>query len=492
LTALREQELPARTAFESFINGKPVGADREERELFHPATGVAWGTVKIADEGDVADAVASAKRAFKSSGWATMSQPERSDALRRLAGLAELHSDEFAHYELLATGKTLQVTAWEGEGLAQWLRFYAGVAEAAAGGALELTAQATAAIIAEPVGVVAAITPFNGALSLGSWKVAPALAVGNSVVLKPPVDAPASSMLLAELAHEAGLPPGTLNVIPGEAEVGRLLASHPDVALLSFTGSTVAAKELASQTGATLKRFVCEAGGKSAHIVFADADRERACDAVLRGVFGNAGQTCVAGSRALISADIYDDFVAELVVRAKALRIGDPSDPATELGPLAAARHLARVTTMTERAIAEGARCLTGGRRPELGEPLDGGYFFEPTILEPVSLEQEFWREEVFGPVCAVKSFSTEEEAIALANDSSYGLAAGVWTDSPGRAHRMSRALEAGTVWVNTYRYFDHRVPFGGYKSSGLGRENGAQVLSEFTNTKSVITVHGD
>lgn len=478
------EDLPT---FGSFSGGRSHAGAGLGLDLRHPATGDVWGRA-FASVDIASAAVVTAKVAFDAKVWSGLDQPTRSDILRRVADTVEARGADFTRFETLATGKTVSATKDEGADLARWLRFYAGVAEAATGRAIELSRTVTAEERTEPVGVVAAITPFNGALSLGSWKVAPALAIGNSVVLKPPLGAPASSLLWAELAAEAGIPAGVFNVVPGEADVGSALVEHPDVSLVTFTGSTRVAMELASKAGLQLKRFLCEAGGKSAHIVFGDADLGMAVDSVARGIFGNAGQSCVAGSRLLVHASIAEEVVGRLVERARALRLGDPFDPTTEMGPLASAHQLNRVTEMVDRAKAGYARCLIGGRPAVLAAKFRSGFFFEPTVLTEVDPASEIWNEEVFGPVLAVRTFETDDEAVTIANASKYGLAAGLWTSRLDRAHEVSHALQAGTVWVNTYRYFDHRISFGGFKQSGIGRENGAAVLRDFANVKSIIT----
>lgn len=459
--------------------------------LLDPATGLPWAEA-IASPESALHAVEVASNSVREGTWRKLDQTLRSNTLRRLADLVETRREDFARYEILATGKTIQTTQGEAASVGKWLRFFAGAAEAATGRAIELNPSADAVIKQEPVGVVAAITPFNGALSLGSWKLAPALATGNSIVLKPPIEAPASSLLLAELAAECGLPPGVLNVVPGGADVGTALVTDPRVAMVSFTGSTAAAATIGAEAGHQLKRFVCEAGGKSAQIVFPDADLAKAIPGAVRGVFGNAGQTCVAGSRLLVHSSIYADFVHALVERAEALTIGDPFEYGTELGPLATAKQHAKVIAMVDRALSSGARPLTGASQPELDEALQNGFFYRPTVLTISDLHAEIWQEEVFGPVAVVHPFDTEAEAIELANDSKYGLAAGLWTRDINRAHRVGNALEAGTVWVNTYRSFDRRVPFGGYKGSGIGRENSAEALRSFVNTKTIITAYDD
>ena len=474
----------------SFVGGALHAEDGAPLPLIDPATGEQRGASILAPSA-VPAAVAAATAAAAGSGWAERAGWERAAVLRTLADLLPRHADELARLETLATGKPLHATRGEVQGLARWYHFFAAAAETAEQRLRPLSCAAHAEVLEEPIGVVAAISPFNGALSLGSWKVAPALAAGNAVVLKPPPAAAASSVRLAELALEAGLPDGVLNAAIADAEGGERLCRDERVGMVSFTGSTAVALRLGGIVGARMGRFACEAGGKSAQVVFADADLDAALVAARQGAFSAAGQTCVAGSRLLVQADIFDEFTHRLAELAGELRQGDPSDPATDVGPLASRAQLERVSGYVERAYAEGATALVGGGPPELTPPLDGGFWFAPTVLTGVHPGMEIWREEVFGPVTVVASFDSEEEAIELANGVRYGLAAGVWTRDAGRAHRVARRLLAGTVWVNTYRQIDWRVPFGGYKQSGLGRENGLEALREYTQTKAVVVNHG-
>lgn len=476
--------------FGAYVGGENRYADVEGVPLIDPADGTTWGSVHSSSE-IALEAVRSAKEAFDSSGWARMNGLERGALMRRFADLVEEKSDEFQRLERLVTGKTFTATRGEAAYFAQVMRYFAGLAESRSGRHVDLDADSEARIVMEPLGVVAAITPYNGPLSLGSWKLAPALALGNTVVLKPPMEGPGSSLLMATLAVIAGIPRGVINVVPGGPDVATALVDHPDVAIVAFTGSTRTARLIAARVGSQLKRFVCEAGGKSAHIVFADADLDKALVSVVNGIFGNAGQSCVAGSRLLIEDSVADEFLRRLVAKVEGIRQGHPDLVQTQVGPVATERQLNTITRIVDAAIAEGAQVLTGGSRRPFSGPEGQGFYFEPTVLTGVSLNSEAWLEEIFGPVLVVKRFSNDGDAIALANSSEYGLAAGVWTNDIRRAHRVSRALEAGTVWVNTYRNIDVRVPFGGVKQSGYGRENGIEVLREFSQIKSIVTDHG-
>lgn len=486
MTRTDSRATPTAPVWTSFAGGRRTAPGGTAIPLVDPATGERWGT-SHQDAAAVDTAVAAARTALHSPSWGGLPQHARADLLHRLGDVLVENRDELAALETLANGKPLAATRAEVSALARWYRYYAGVAETLEDRSRTLSATAHAVVRHEPLGVVAALTPFNGALSLGSWKLAPALAAGNTVVLKPPPQAPASSVRLAELALEAGFAPGVVNTVIGGAKEARLLTDHPDVAMVTFTGSTAVARELGARAAAGMKRYVCEAGGKSAHVVFADADLDAAVTAARQGAFSAAGQTCVAGSRLLVQAEVYEEFLARFAKAVDGLRVGDPRDPRTQVGPLASASALARVEGYVDEAVRDGARAVTGGRRPDA----DGGFWYPPTVLAGVRPEMAVCREEVFGPVATVQPFATEDEAVALANSLEYGLAAGLWTRDAARAHRLAGRLDAGVVWVNTYRLLHWSVPFGGHKQSGLGRENGVEAVHEFLQTKSVITEHG-
>ncbi len=335
----------------------------------------------------------------------------------------------------------------------------------------------------EPAGVVAAIVPWNSPLLLLCWKLAPALAAGCTVVAKPSDHSPASAVELAGLMTEAGFPPGVLNVVTGFGPaVGKALAAHPDVDKIAFTGSTLVGAEVAKAAAANITGVLLELGGKSAHVVFADADLDAACNGVLAGVFAAAGQTCMAGSRLLVSRAVHDALVAKVAGRARSIRLGDPRDEQTEMGPVATEPQYRKVLSFLDSAASQGATVAAGGRADaELG-----GYFVQPTVLTNVKPAMKVACEEVFGPVLAVIPFDTEEEAVALANDSRYGLAGAVWTKDIHRGHRVAHALRAGTVWINAYRVVGPDVPFGGFGLSGIGRENGIEAVHEYTRTKAI------
>lgn len=476
--------------FTTFVDGEAFVASGKSVPVINPANGKVWATAYI-DGKLVHSAVQSASAAFTHGPWRAFTAAERAALLRNLANLIVGEAEQIAALESLANGKTVVATRAEIKATAEWYRYYASVLETWQSHQRELSATSDAHIVREPLGVVVAITPFNGAFSLGSWKIAPALAMGNTVVVKPPPEASASTIRLAQLALKAGFPKGVLNVLIGDAEIGQALISHDSVAMVSFTGSTAAARKIGEQVSGKLKRFVCEAGGKSAHIIFEDADLQSAVIAATQGVFSASGQTCVAGSRILVHSSIFHEFVDLYLASIRRLRLGDPASPSTHLGPIASSKQLARIQRLIDNAVVQGASILIGGTDAAIEGEGKGGFWFNPTVLTNVGPDAEIWQEEVFGPVAVLHAFETEDEAISLANSSPYGLAAGFWTRDVNRIRRVSRQLQAGTVWVNTYRAINVRVPFGGYKQSGIGRENGTEALDEFSQIKSVVIEYG-
>ncbi|WP_395446411.1 aldehyde dehydrogenase family protein (plasmid) [Aminobacter sp. UC22_36] len=482
-----EHETVAVPVFTSFVDGSALPANGNAVPLVDPATGQTWAYSRL-DPAAAVMAIGSSTAARDCGDWTDFTGSERAALLRRLGDLIAANAEELGRLESLANGKPNRATVGEMRATARWYHYYASLIETHDGLTREIGRSVEARIEREPLGIVVAITPFNGALSLGSWKLAPALAAGNVVILKPPADAPASSIRLAELAIEAGFPRGVVNVVIGDAAIGEALATHPDTAMVTFTGSTVVARQLGAKVVGAMKRFVCEAGGKSAHIIFDDADIGSAVIAATQGAFSATGQTCVAGSRLLLHASIADEFLDRYQASINRLRIGDPKAVDTHVGPVASARHLARIAGFVAGAVAEGGRVLVGGHSPEMQGPLAEGCWYAPTVIVDVTSDMRVVREEVFGPVVTVQTFETEEQAVALANGGEFGLAAGFWTTDTRRIRRVSRNLRAGTVWVNTYRAIDVRIPFGGYKQSGLGRENGPEALDEFTQIKSVVT----
>lgn len=478
------------TAFGSLINGeRRVGESREA--LVDAATGATWGDVSWSVD-HVAEAVDTAQRSFTSRNWVDWTRVERADLFEAISKSIESKADELAELETLANGKPIAATRAEVLASVRWWQYYAALLRGLRESHFRNSHTRHTLLEHEPVGVVCLITPFNGAFSLGTWKLAPALAAGNSVIIKPPVNSPGSSLVLADILHEAGLPVGALQIVQGDAEVGSALVSHPGVDMISFTGSTEAAKRVGALASGRLARFVAEAGGKSAHIVFEDADIAEAVTAVVQGVFSGSGQTCVAGSRVLVQRTIAREFSEALVARVRRLRVGDPRSSETHLGPIATQQQLERVQRMLRDAAAAGVETVVGGGTPEgISDELRGGFWLAPTVLRCVNGAENISREEVFGPVLALLEFEDEAEAIALANDSEFGLAAGFWTNDARRIDRVSRRLQAGTVWVNCYRGMDWETPFGGYKQSGIGRENGIEGLREFQQVKSIVMDSG-
>ena len=432
---------------------------------------------------DVDAAVAAARAAFDDGPWPRMPARERARLLRRLADLVAERALDIATVEVTDNGKLLREMEQQLRGLPDYLHYWAGAADKIGGATIPgPTEDWLIYTRREPVGVVAAITPWNSPVLLLTWKLGPALAAGCTVVAKPAEQAPASTLEFAKLFEEAGFPPGVFNVLTGFGpDAGAPLAEHPGVDKVAFTGSTATGTAVMRAAAGHLARVSLELGGKSPQVVFADADLEAAANGVVAGVFAATGQTCMAGSRLLVERSVHDELLERVSARAAAVRLGDPMEAETEMGPVAFEDHLANVQGRIATAEAEGARLVTGGRRPERD-----GFFIEPTVFADVRAEMSIAREEVFGPVLAVQAFDGAEEAVRMANDSPYGLAAGIWTADVRRAHKVAHAIRAGTVWINAYRSVGPMAPFGGFKASGLGRENGLEALHEYTEHKTV------
>ncbi|WP_328773379.1 aldehyde dehydrogenase family protein [Streptomyces sp. NBC_00286] len=479
------------TTFESepgqlFIGGQWREASGGARtDVIDPSTGRVVTTVAEADASDVDAAVRAARDAFDNSGWATLSGRERGRVLHRVAELIRENADELARLESLDVGKPITLThAVDITNAANDYEYYASLAWTLDGATRDTPLNAHAYTRRGPLGVVAAITPFNFPLILAGSKIAPALAAGNTVVHKPADETPLSALYMAGLLKKAGVPDGVYNVVTGSGPVaGEALLRNPGIDKVAFTGSTAVGRHAASVAGEALKPVTMELGGNAAHIVFEDADLEKAIGAVIKGFVFNTGQFCMGGPRLLVARPLYDTVVGILADAVPGVPIGDPRQPETVIGPMAGEKHLKKVEEYVELARKEGARIVCGGERLDL----NGGFYYKPTVIADLANDSRVVQEEIFGPVLTVQPFDSEDEAVAMANSTPYGLASGLQTTNLARAHRVADRIEAGIVWVNEWAMLDPNVPFGGVKASGFGREYGPEALAAYTKVKSVV-----
>ncbi len=471
--------------YQMFIDGTFVNAsDGRWFETQNPFTGKTWAEVARGTAADIDRAVQAADQAFRSGPWSEMTATQRGALLRKLGDLIARDAERLAEFEVQDNGKLLAEMGAQLKYLPQWFYYFGGLADKIEGTVIPLDKKGYFTYTRrEPLGVVAAITPWNSPLMLLAWKIAPALAAGCTVVVKPSEFTSVSALELALLFEEAGFPAGVFNVVTGfGAEVGAPLVTHPLVKKVTFTGSDATGRVINQQCAAQFKHVSLELGGKSPNIVFNDANLDDAVNGAVSGIFAASGQTCIAGSRLLLQEDIHDVFVEKLLALASTAKLGNPMNASTQVGPITTPAQYEKVLSYIQIAQDEGAELLLGGKPASCGD----GWFVEPTIFARVSPKMRIAQEEVFGPVLSILKFRDEAEAIAIANDSCYGLGAGVWTSDIGRAFRMSEKIQAGTVWVNTYRAVSFMSPFGGYKDSGLGRENGIAAIESYLQTKSV------
>lgn len=473
-------------SYQMYINGEWVDAkDGKTFESVNPSTGNSWAIIPEAGETDVDAAVQSAHRAFTDGPWPKMTATERGKLLRRLADILAEHSETLGHSETVDTGKLFQETRWQARYISDFFHYYAGLADKVQGDTLPIDKpNMWTMTVREPLGVVAAVVPWNSQLFLVAVKIGPALAAGNTVVLKASEHASAPMLEFAKVFEEAGFPPGVINIVTGLGEpCGRALTSHPLVDRISFTGGPETARHVIRNSAENFAEVSLELGGKSPVIVFEDADLENATNGILLSIFSASGQSCVAGSRLLLHERIHDEVLGEVAKRAANIRIGDPLDEASQMGPLATLGQLQNIQSAVADATSNGALLMHGGQQPD---GLGNGWFYEPTVVACPNQDLQIVRNELFGPVVSALRFHDESEAIRLANDTRFGLAAGIFSNDVGRALRVTKAIRSGIIWVNTYRVVSPLAPFGGYKNSGYGRESGLQAIYDYTRPKTV------
>lgn len=474
--------------FRNVVNGKPADSVTNRwLASVNPFDGEPWAEVPHCGAEDAEAAVEAAHRAFVKGPWATMSATARGKLLRRLGDLIARDAEKLATIETRDNGKLYAEMSGQCRYIPEWFHYFGGLADKIEGGVLPMDKPDLFSFTKrEPLGVVVAITPWNSPLLLLTWKLAPALAAGNTVVIKPSEFTSCSTLALMELFREAGFPDGVVNTVTGYGhEIGSALTQHPMVAKIAFTGGDATGAAIYAGAAKGLKHVTLELGGKSPNIVFADANIDDAVKGAISGIFAASGQTCIAGSRLLVQRSVYDEVSAKVVDFARAARLGNPMEETTQVGPVTTLPQREKILNYMDVARNEGARCLLGGGTPR-DPALGNGWFVEPTIFGDVSNSMRIAREEVFGPILSIIPFEDEEEAIEIANDTIYGLASGVWTSSIRRAFTMADKIRAGTVWVNTYRAVSFMAPFGGYKMSGIGRESGQAAIDEYLQTKCV------
>jgi aldehyde dehydrogenase (NAD+) len=484
--------------YKLFINGEFVAAeDGSEFDTIDPSTGAPHATVAQAGKADAEKAIAAARAAFDDGRWSGLSPAKRAGFLNAIAAGIKDRAGDLAALETKDSGGTIRKTKGEVAGASYTFRV---LAELATTVPLHETLPLTVApgpslnyLKREPLGVCAGIIPWNFPILMAAWKIAPALAAGNTVVLKPSENSPATALALAEIIKEAGVPDGVVNIIPGFGpSAGEPLCTSMDVDKIAFTGSTAVGRRIMQLASSNIKKVTLELGGKSANIVLDDADLDLTVDGVLWGIFYNSGQVCNAGSRVLVHQSLHDELISRMVERARDMIVGDPADMGTDMGPIISSTQLETIERYVQIGLEEGAKVAIGGERATVAGK-DGGYWYRPTIFTGVDNGMRIAQEEIFGPVLSVIPFTDDDEAVALANDSIYGLAGGVWSRDPARAMSVADRMRTGTVWINDYHLINNKYPFGGYKQSGLGREHGVQGFLEYTETKHIhVDTTGD
>jgi betaine-aldehyde dehydrogenase len=474
--------------YQLLIDGQWVDAESGKTfETPNPATGDTLAVVAEGDKADIDKAVAAARRAFEGK-WGKMSARDRGRLLYKLSQLIEEHAQELAQLETSDNGKPIRESQYvDLPQVVENFEYFAGMATKIEGETIPVPGPLFNYTLREPIGVCGQIIPWNFPLLMAAWKLAPALAAGNTVVLKPAEQTPVGAMELGRLIQEAGFPDGVVNIVPGYGETaGASLAGHPGIDKIAFTGSTEVGKIIARTAADNLTKVSLELGGKAPNIVFADANLDQAVNGAMMGIFFNQGQVCCAGSRLFLEASVRDEFLEKFKEKASRIKVGDPMDSTTHMGPQVSDEQLCRIKSYVDIAKEEGATVLAGGAPPELEGNFQKGFFFQPTIFSDVNNQMRVAQEEIFGPVVSVITFENEEDLIKQANETVYGLSAGIWTRDIVRAHRFAREVHAGVVWINTYNVFNAASPFGGYKQSGYGREMGKHAIDLYTQIKSV------